>query len=230
MRNLLLVAALMAGSTLHSYAQDIVAGTQPKLEHRIAVQANELVRQVLNFGGTNNAATQNPYILTYNVNAAKSGWGLRAGIGYTANNSKTGDGITLRHSNINDVQFRLGVEKAFQISKRWSMGLGVDAIYHNNDDKTSAVSISFDTVNVNTNSNITKIGGGVMSWLRYSISDRLQIGTETSFYYLTGTEYTKVVSTRSNQGSPVQQESITDADLSEGKFNVPMVFYLSVRF
>jgi len=67
-------------------------------------------------------------------------------------------------------------------------------------------------------------GGGPMGWLRYHLTDRILIGTETSFYYVTGN--TKQVLTFDG----VQSTPNTSDKLTQGTLNVPVAFFLIVKF
>src|SRR5688572_26884106 len=105
-----LIAAVMLLTATVSYAQ--IADELPKekrFNHHVGVQINELFRQVFNFNG--NAVNTNPYLFTYSVNHARTGWGLRAGIGYSYASLTDDDGITRRTSDLNDLQARFGFEK-----------------------------------------------------------------------------------------------------------------------
>ena len=80
MKNALIVAVFLFTAAA-AYAQT-TEGTpkQKHYTHQAGVQINELLRQIFNFNG--NAANTNPYLVTYTINSVRTGWGLRAGIGY----------------------------------------------------------------------------------------------------------------------------------------------------
>src|SRR5690606_24220258 len=109
-------AAVLALVPFISYAQDEpgmqATPKEKKLEHRVGVQVNELIRQVFNFSNTS-ANVNNPYLLMYSVNWAKTGWGIRLGAGYTTRSIANDDGISSTVSDINVLNLRLGFEKAF---------------------------------------------------------------------------------------------------------------------
>lgn len=239
MRTYALAFILLAGCVSYSYAQEtteIEAKHEKTHNHYIGVQLNSLIRQVINFNNNTATAVVNPYQLIYSVNSIKSGWGIRAGIGYNYNSSRVDDGITETETDINDIRARIGVEKRFQLSKKWSAGAGLDGIFSNNDDYTKATIHSFDTTITITKSKLPSKGGGVMGWLRYSISDKILIGTEASFYYITGTENREVIVTRRTATTvpPFTTEIVTTVTkskpiLSDGSFSSPVVFYIIVK-
>ncbi len=233
MKKTLATAMLVAGCISMSFAQaPDLSPSAPKeklCDQFLGVQVNGLIRQVFNFNNSTAATEVNPYLLTYNINSRKTGWGLRASIGYNYNSSGTNDGITTRTSKLNDLHFRLGVEKSFKLSEKWSAGAGIDLIYNYNDDNTSASTISFDTVTTNTKTTISSYGGGAMGWLRYNLTKNITIGTESSFYVTTGNQKITVetiVAHNPNNTPPTD----SDNKVSFGTISLPVVFYLSVKF
>jgi hypothetical protein len=228
-----LAIALLAITPVLSYAEDAIV-KEKKLEHSVGVQVNELIRQVFNFSNTN-AANNNPYLLTYSINKIKNGWGLRLGAGYNVSTITNDNGVSAVETKIDDLNLRLGAEKKFNLSDKWSTGVGVDALYNNDKNDTKSVTRSFDTTTVTTKSLITSYGGGVMAWLRYNITSKVQIGTETSFYYRTGFHKEQIDIVRKTGNGIVFPQTTSsstkkDDDIKEGKFNLPVAFYLIVRF
>lgn len=231
----------MAGCMQHTLAQETPnEAPQPVKEkvfdHYAGVQINGLIRQVLNFSNNTSAAAVNPYLVTYSVNLRKSGWGLRAGVGYQYSSTWANDGITESQTDINDLQARVGIERRFNLSERWSAGVGVDGLYNNNDDYTRTILRSADTVTTVTKSKLPAKGGGLMGWMRYKISPRILIGTEASFYYVTGTESREVSITQKERSlsPPFVFTTVTSVTKSkpthtDASFRMPVVFYLVVR-
>lgn len=230
MKRSLLTGILLAGCCSPLLAQTVEAEApkEKKFDHYFAVQLNDLLRQVFTFNATTAAANTNPFLFTYNLSHHKTGWGLRAGVGATISSSSSNDNITKRNTDINNMQVRLGVEKMCHLSDKWTAGAGIDMIMKNNQNKTTAVTNQTYTVTVNTTTTETSTGGGAMAWLRYNISSRILIGTETSFYYTSGKIKQTVIST---DDGPFQNysETKTDNGASEGKLSVPVVFYLTVK-
>lgn len=239
LRQLAMTAALtacFATTTIH--AQEEPAAPKVKIfEHQVGVQANELIRQVFNFNNNSNALN-NPYLLTYSLNWKKPGVGIRLGVGPDFRSFKDDDGVVQQDNNINVMNLRFGLEKTFVLSDRWSAGVGVDAIYFNDVSYTKTFTRSFDSTATDISSSTSTKGGGAMGWLRYHITPRVLIGTETSFYYSTGDFKQQVSITRktgntSPIGGPSKFETKitkTDNKVEFGKFNLPMVFYLVVKF
>ena len=238
MKKSLLAAFLFVGCLQTSFAQDDPKGANDTgnkhVDQYVGVQLNGLIRQVFNFNSSTASAIVNPYLLTYNINF-KSGFGLRFGAGYNYSSTASDDGITATATKLNDMQLRLGVEKLVVLSQRWTAGGGVDFVFNNNNDNTSNTVHSFDTTTTATKTTITSYGGGPMAWIRYHITKRVLIGTEASFYYVTGTQTNTVdVTTTTNNGfgatTTVTKETVSKPSVSQGTFSSPLVFYLIVKF
>jgi len=227
-----LIACLLL--TAHTaFAEDTSSPAKLKrFNHQAGLQVNELFRQIFNFDG--NAANTNPYLFIYTINHARTGWGLRTGVGYNYQSLTDDDGITRRTTDLNDLQARLGVEKMFSLSPKWSAGVGVDGIINHNDDFTRSVVRSFDTVTTVTSSKITSYGGGPMVWLRYHLTNSVLIGTESSLYYASGQENSEVSITRKQFVGGINQvvttTSAVDNKRVEARLSIPVAFFLIVRF
>jgi hypothetical protein len=245
MKKTALVIILLSGCFWKSYAQtdalatDAPSGKSEKtIDQYVGVQLNDLIKQVLNFNSTTATTTTpvNPYLLTYSINQRKTGWGIRLGVGYNYNSTYSNDGITETSTKINDLQLRLGIEKAFKLSDKWSAGAGIDFIYNNFNDNTTNTVSSTDTTTTSTKDVTTSFGGGAMGWLRYHLTDKIMIGTEASFYYVTGNEKQTIDVTGTtidpNTGLPITSttETVSKPTVSQGTFTSPIVFYITVKF
>ncbi|MCW3123095.1 MAG: hypothetical protein JWQ38_2587 [Flavipsychrobacter sp.] len=233
----MLTGILLSGCTLTSMAQSdtLSEKKEKKINHSIGVQVNDLVKQILNFNSSTTSTNTNPYQLTYSINSANKGWGIRVGVGYNYRSSSSNDGITSTKTNLDDVHARIGIERAYKISKKWTTGIGIDGVYNNdNDHTTSMVSVitstgfSGGTTTVirttDTKTTVSSKGGGPQGWLRYAISQRVLIGTEASFYYVTGT-----------QSNLIRIDGVSNAPkvsnyLKVVSFSLPVVLFVNVRF
>ena len=239
MKKTILCIALLAGYLDVCTAQTDASGTGVKkdksYDQLVGVQLNGLIKQVFNFGNNNSNTPVNPYLLTYSINSRKTGWGLRAGIGYNYNSTSSDDGITATTTKINDLSIRLGIEKAFMLSDKWSAGVGIDGVFNSNNDNTSNTVKQGDTTTTATKTDMSSFGGGPMGWLRFHVTDKVLIGTEASFYYVSGTQNTTIDVTRTTfigGGGTVTTttETTSKPTISQGTFNSPLVFYIMVRF
>lgn len=202
-----------------------------KIVHQIGFQANALISQLIPFDPNNLPENVNPYIIYYSFNSVKSGWGFRTGGGLVLDKNATNDGITARNINNNKWGFRIGIDKQFQLSERWTSGAGFDLLYQTDKQITKTVTESFVKATSEINSNTTQFGGGFMGWIRFAISKNILLGTEASFYYLTGSNRLITRTTQEGQGFPFTETKTDDKfDISNGNFNVPLTLYVIVRF
>lgn len=228
MRNFFFIVLLLSSFFMH--AQD--GSAERKWMHTLNVQVNPLLRQLLTIGQVE--ADNTPFLLNYHINSVKSGWGLRTGFGLNYVQLKDNDGITSRNSGLTEYAVRLGFERRHALGKRWEGGYGLDGVMLRDENSTRTVVTSFDTVTTESNSNITRLGGGLMLWLRFKVSEHVLIGTESSLYYQTGTLKEDVTITRKDftqPGAPkttVQNKFSTT--LTELPFRVPVSLYINIRF
>ncbi len=191
------------------------------MRHYIGVQANQLLRQLLNFGGTSNNVG-NPYLLTYAINSTKSGVGLNFGLGYTYNSSSNGDPITPRTTTDNSLSLRLGIEKKFTIGKRWFSSYGLDFLLDESQNKTETTFNQGNGFPANkTTTEFTNNGTGLgpRFTLNFLISDKIILGTEANYYYRSFTSTQKVTNQPDQTNNP---KSFT--------FAVPAVLYVILKF
>jgi hypothetical protein len=202
-------------------------------EHSVGLQVNQLIRQVLNFSNTT-TPNNNPYLLTYGIRNLKNNWGLRLGLGYNYNANTSDDGITKSDNKINDLQLRLGIEKYFEFSDHWVAGVGLDGLLNINNDKTTTVVVSTDTSTSVTNTTLGSYGLGVMSWIRYNITDYISIGTEASFYYTSGNQKQDITNTTQATSGGQSSYNVSTSKLSNtisnGTISLPVALFISIRF
>jgi hypothetical protein len=230
----LFIAGLLFCFTLPLHAQETTNSDNKLFEHSIGLQVNQLIRQVLNFSNSTSNTNTNPYLINYSIRSLKTNWGLRLGFGYNYNATTSDDGITKSDNKINDLQFRLGVEKVFELSDRWTAGAGIDGLLNLNNDKTTSVVVSTDTSTSVTTTTVGSYGFGAMSWIRYNITDNISIGTEASFYYLSGKQKQDITTTQQNtsggQTNYFISTSKSSNDIATGTISLPIAFFIAIRF
>ena len=241
MKKTILAVILLMGCYGNSFAQNESGTPEPPgtkknkdVEQFVGVQINGLIKQVLNFNNTNSTTALNPYLLNYSISSKRTGWGLRLGLGYTYSSTYNNDGISETTTKINDLHCRLGIEKAFKLSDKWSAGVGLDLVSDMNNDNTKNTVSSGDTVTTETKDIISNLGGGAMGWLRYHLTERILIGTEASYYFVSGTDKRTIDVTQTvNFGSGSSKsttETSTKPTITTAGFSSPVVFYLIVKF
>lgn len=240
MKKTIVLSFLLFGGIATTYAQDnsdqAIMPAPPKgkvFEHQVGVQMNQLIRQVFNFNNTA-ATVTNPYLITYTLTHVKTGIGFRLGAGYDQRSFVDDDGVSSRDGKIDDMNFRAGFEKSFDLGGGFSAGAGADFVWAKNTDDTKSLIRSVDTTIILTKSEVNNSGGGAMAWLRYNISKKILVGTETSFYYRNGKIKQDVTVSKRDLTTPampwVSSTTSINNTQSEGVFSVPMVFYLIVKF
>ncbi|MEX2233776.1 MAG: hypothetical protein WD824_16545 [Cyclobacteriaceae bacterium] len=159
-------------------AQDEVTA-QKRSNHYVGIQANQLVRQLFNFGGST-SSINNPYLITYAVNSVRSGWGFNCGLGYTHMEVREEDPFNPRETAINDFFIRLGVERKVLIGEKWITSYGVDILRESQKNITESNS---QPGNFKTETRNRGTGIGLRFTLNYNISEKILLGTEATYYY-----------------------------------------------
>jgi hypothetical protein len=187
--------------------------------HYVGVQANQLISQLLNFGGSSTVPV-NPYFIIYSFNSTKTGVGMNFGLGYTYNSTNNGDPITPRTTTDNSFSFRMGIEKKSYFHKKWFYSYGMDLLYQNSGSKIETT-FNGGGGGINNTTETTTSGGGAgpRFTLNFHISDNLLVGTEASYYYKFATSTTKVSGQPNQTNSP---KSFT--------FALPAVIFLALKF
>ncbi len=180
---LLLVTSI--GNSL--FAQEEIVETPiektKKTDHYIGVQANYLVREFFNFGGSN-SVNLNPFGFVYHLNSIKSGIGFRVGLGPSIYSTKNIDGLATINSKGYNLNGRLGFDKRFHLNTRWEAGVGLDAVVVLKKDESRNDQINNQGIISETRAFSTSYCGGPMGYLRYKLRPNILLGTETSFYIL----------------------------------------------
>jgi hypothetical protein len=238
MRSFLLCFYYLLGAGLVTFAQE--EGSTRTTFHYVGVQANQLVRQVLNFGN-NTPAVNNPYLLIYSATNATSGNGISAGLGYTINQFSDGDPINKRESNISNFSFRVGYEKRFKFGKRWLAASGIDLLIGSQRNKTINTNDSPpNKFIVETINKVNSQGLGPRFALHYLVTERILLGTEISYYYTTSKIIAEVNTTSTFQEfdpNTGQQRLVTRTEKRDteekGKnlsLNLPVALFLTLKF
>lgn len=238
MKKLLLCCFLAA--TFHAHAQE--KDTTKIFDHYIGVQANQLLKQIINLNNST-VAVDNPYLLTYSLFSSKYKWGIEGGFGYNYKRSKDELSSTNQESKINDSFYRFGIGRKFHMGKRWEAALTADYVGSYQLDKTFSFSVTEfgngqkdSTASVST-SLVKSKGEGLTLHLAFAFSRHVMMGTELSMYYTkTSTKSNVLVSdTFTSELFPEQNTytiSASNSDVSETDFEItlPVAIFLIVKF
>jgi hypothetical protein len=203
-------------------AQDRPAGTQEpaqsarKASHYIGIQANQLLRQLISFGGS--SAVNNPYLLTYSANSKSDGFGFATGLGFSSVTTRSTDNFTSVVSKVNDFAWRLGLEKKKYLSKYWLAGFGGDVVIDANTAET--ISHSDNTPDISVTSKTKRAGFGPRASLAFQFHDRLMVGTEAAYYFRWGNQE----QTTNNSGQPNDNTKVKSF-----AFSLPSAIFLTMK-
>lgn len=187
--------------------------------HYIGLQANQLIRQLLSFGGNSSAVT-NPYLLTWSFNNKSTGVGMASGLGYSSIQTRTNDVFNNTISKVDDFAFRVGVEKKSYLTRRWLVSFGGDLLIENNKAETTTSVVGGSSVSVTTTAK--RYGFGPRASLNYQINDKLLLGTESSFYLKWITQNQE----STGQGVPTNPPA---TKLRSFTFTLPAVLFVIVK-
>lgn len=217
---------------------------QKRSSHYLGVQANQLIRQLLNFSGAN-AVIDNPYLIAYSVNSKKTGLGFSSGLGFSINEISDGDQTNRRTTKINNVSLRLGFEKKSNLGKKWYVSWGFDIThddFKNETSNTQSPDLSNPAVKFvsNTTNQTSSWGVGPRFTLNFRVTDRIILGTEANYYYKSGSNSTKASTSNTffefdQFGNKSLVTRTTDSpesssDFTKFQFAIPAVLYLIVKF
>lgn len=215
---------MMCPTGMFAQEQTPSTGSEPrpkKAYQYVGVQANQLLRQLFNFGGSTPAIV-NPYLITYAVNSSGNGVGLNVGFGYNYNKFSSGDAITPRESTISTFAMRLGVERKFNLGKRWFASYGLDFLVENSSDKTETKFNQGQGVPpfvTTTESTVNNTGFGPRLTLNFNITEKIILGTEAAYYYKSGDTTQKATS-----------QPTTTSTTRSFNFAVPAVLFVVLKF
>lgn len=152
--------------------------TVPRFE--IALQANQLLKQLLSFGG-NTVPFSNPYLFSYNILSKNGKWGFRSGFGYTLSIGSTSSPTSTVNSNLNNFDVRIGFMNKKKLYKNFYAYTGADYIIGLAANTTRSRFSQINTA-ARTSTIEFKNGAGPILGCEYYINPRLKIGTEATYY------------------------------------------------
>jgi len=206
----------------------------------LGVQANQLLRQLFNFGSSSSTVTT-PYLLNYSRNSDSTGLGFNVGVGYSFDQFKNGDAVFERTTKLNDLFLRAGFDRKYWLGRKWMAGWGIDVVLDNQKNNTTTKTDSdFNKSTITTTSKLNALGFGPRLTLHYRITDRILIGTECTYYFKAlkdSEEIESKISTREVDPFTGQVIFITrtekeesDDKLKKLQFNVPAILFLTLKF
>ena len=239
----ILVSFLFAGVVLSGYSQNdssFVKKPAKSVVQYFGLQANQLFRQIFNLSNSN-STIDNPYLLVYSVNSAKTGSGLNIGLGYSFIQTNDGDALIKREATTDRLAFRIGYEKKSRLAKRWLVSAGADLVIDSEKNSSKTTNdTDFNKSSIKTNSKINGWGLGPRLTLSFFVNDRILIGTETNYYLKFSKDKLTVDSSVSQQEFDpntggthwVTHTDHSDDSAKTKKFqlSIPAVLFLIIKF
>jgi hypothetical protein len=225
---------------IHCYAQNELPETK-KFDHYIGFQANELLRQLINFNNTS-TPINNPYLAIYSISMKNCGWGAHVGVGYIYKKTLIKEEPVSRESRVNDLFYRFGIEKKFMLGKRFECSASLDFTGSDSLEKTFSTLVtnagsSNDTTNTTVTHKTTAVGGGPRFTIGFHITDKLILGTEAMFYYSSQKQkentYNILIQTdifNNNLQEISTSNSNLEKDIDDFSFTLPVALFLIVKF
>ena len=126
----------------------------------------------------------------------------------------------------------MGIEKVFDLTSKWNVGTGIDIVFNNTNDYASNNYQTVDEVNNSTTTTVaTNFGGGLFGKVNYHLSKKILMGTECSYYYVTGKNNQTVNTEQYFTGNPpVYTQTKSNPNYSRGNISLPIVIYLFYKF
>jgi hypothetical protein len=185
----------------------------------VGLQANQLLRQLFDFGG-NNGFSGNPYTLTHSFNNKQTGSGLAFGLGYFISHVEDKDQGNDRETDNSNINFRAGYDKKASIGRRWLAGWGFDLLLIRSKSLTNVNQGGF----TSETENITNGWGlGPRGTLLFNINEKIFLGTEVNWYFQSAKTKSEI---RFSGSSPQKSEEKN----SSFSLQVPTAIFLTLRF
>ncbi len=188
----------------------------PLTNHYLGIVANQLLRQLFNFGGGNSSFNA-PYLLQYAINSKKNGKGGNIGLTYDKNSFTDNSNGTTRNTINSNFSYRMGYDYKKDWGKRWIGIFGVDFLIDKSKSKTDNPA-QVGGQGFSIESSTKGWGFGPRFGLLFRISDKVLLGTDASCY---------VKSSKSTQiipGQPNSNQKFTTFNLS-----LPVALFLTVQ-
>jgi hypothetical protein len=185
----------------------------------VGLQANQLLRQLFDFGG-NNGFSGNPYTLTHSFNNKQTGSGLAFGLGYFTSHVEDKDQGNDRKTDNSNINFRVGYDKKARVGKRWLAGWGFDLLFIRSKSVTGVTQGTF----ISETKNMTNGWGlGPRGTLLFNINEKIFFGTEANWYF----QSAKTKSEIKFSGSSPQKSEEKNSNFT---LQVPTAIFLTIKF
>lgn len=223
MKNTMIFALIILSSFSNLFSQDSIVNNK-NYKNEIGMDMNTFVRQVLNFG-SQTYVSPNTYLITYK-RLIKEKNSIRFGLGGNYETQKDTGGY---NSNTNQTykneyfNARIGFEQQNNLGKYFIYYYGLDVLGGCNYNLSHNFTTSSGTPDVI--SKTFSIGIGPLLGLKFKITQRIYISTESNIYYL----YSKQVRDYKYKNSPDKNKKELHED-GTIKLSPPLYINLAIDF
>ena len=226
--------------SLNSFGQISDTLNKKGVNHFVGVQANALLKQLFNLSN-NNTNPANPYVLTYAFISKKNGWGAHIGLGYESKKIKDVLSPSNKISKSQNLAVRVGVEKRITLGKKFSASFGFDCLKNNTFSSTNSTNVTniqsgIDSSISVVNSSAKGYGAGFQLGINYAVTEKILLGTETSYYFMKENERENSTTTsylrsffQGQSNSASYTNSNTELKTKKFGLNLPVVIYLIIK-
>jgi len=191
-----------------------------KPQHQLFANTTFFLKQIINLSNQNIAIS--PYIIGYKCYFKKHG--LRASLGGTfSKKTEYPDSVSVRITDNNSIDYRVGYEYRHAFGKRWTLLTGADVVGRQGFGSVKS-NTSFDIVTTGTNTN--SIGLGPFLGIQINLSNKIALFTETAFYYSYAWSHRKVNSKNFSELN-IDRSNGTEY---KGEFILPTSIYFVFSF
>ncbi|MEK6781069.1 MAG: hypothetical protein AABY93_05160 [Bacteroidota bacterium] len=185
-----------------------------KADHYLGIVANQLLRQLFNFGGDDNSLDA-PYLLQYAINSKENGKGINMGLTYDRNSFTDNSNNTTRKTNNRSISFRIGYDRKNDWGKRWIGIYGFDLLLDGSKSKTESTPAGSGFTIESTSKGW---GFGPRLGLLFRISDKILLGTDAAYYFHSAKDFQSI------PDQPQSTQKSTSFNLS-----LPVALFLTIK-
>lgn len=188
------------------------------ITHEIGINATFFIQQFISLGTSTNV-NASPYAITYR--RIKSNRRIfRAGFGINGINTETDQSGTTSKSHAFALNTRFGIERQFNIGKRWSTSVGGDLRSGFEHVKTESSQFQGDFTTIDE---VYSNGIGPVLGIRFDITEKIGLYTESAFV-------TSVIIGKSTNEFSQSDSSVSKQTIFTTNFSLPTSIYFTLKF
>ncbi len=185
------------------------------------IQLNQLLKIFPN-DDASKAIPKNPFGIFYSINSLRTGFGIGLGLGYAGTQDQFKNSLNnLVETAAGKTTFRIGIDKKKVLARHFIIGYGFDVLRS----KNKSLSKTFLNGLIHAADTVTtSVGIGPRLSFQVKISERILVGTETSWYFK------KIKTKTSTQFTGLPGEQGPGSKGSSGILIPPLAIFIAVKF